>query len=175
MKFGSFAPVVFAGLLGLAGCAATPAADDVRQAMRNCDTQHDGAVCRQLANMLVTDQVPRPLTADAEETVLKACWADRLVDAQRGTDARWRLCYEAGRHFSGRAIHAMETPDTNFRKVAAHLYLRACELGQPQGCRLLLSECLLLDEDLCRAPPTEQQAQDWATQRRERDARARER
>jgi hypothetical protein len=172
MKFRWIAVLVFAAC---AGCASAPAPDDVRQTMHSCDTQQDGAVCRQLANLLVTDQVPPPLTADAEETVLKACWSDKLVDAQRGTDTRWRLCYDAGRHFSERAKNAMETPDTSFRKVAAHLYLRACELGQPQGCRLLLSECLLLDEDLCREPPTEQQAQDWASQRRDRDARARER
>jgi hypothetical protein len=176
MNFRAVVFLVFPALLAaVAGCASAPATDDVRQAIRSCDTQRDGAVCRQVTTLLLAGEVPRALEPDAEEAVLKACWADRLIDSRRGTDTRWRVCYDVGRHFTTRAINAMEVPDTNFRKVAAHLYLRACELGQPQGCRLLLSECLLLDEDLCRAPPTEAQANEWVTKRIERDVRARER
>jgi hypothetical protein len=159
----------------VAGCASAPQTGDVRQAIASCNAQREGAACRQLAALLAVGEVPTPLAYEAEQSVLKACWSDHLVDARLGTDARWRLCYEAGKHFSSRAIRTMEEPDTNFRKIAAHLYLRSCELGQPQGCRLLLSECLLLDEDLCRAPPSQEQAQLWASQRRARDARARER
>lgn len=159
----------------LAACASAPELGDARQVIGHCNGGGEAGACRQLATLLSNGEVPRPLAPEAEEAVLKACWADALVDAKRGTDARWRLCYEAGKHFSARAMKAMEEPDTNLRKVAAHLYLRACELGQPQGCRMLLSECLLLNEDLCAAPPSEDQARQWATQRRERDARALER
>src|SRR4051812_45296668 len=161
--------------MALAACASAPPPCDARQAIDQCQGSRDAGACRQLAMLLANGEVPRTLGPDAEEAMLKACWADSLVDAKRGTDARWRLCYEAGKHFSARAVKTLEEPDTNFRKVAAHLYLRACELGQPQGCRLLLSECLLLNESMCDAPPTEDQARQWATQRRERDARALER
>jgi hypothetical protein len=173
MKFPLLATLVLASLL--AGCATTPGPEDVRQTIRSCDSQREGAACRQIATLLAIGEVPKPLAGDAEEALLRACWADRLVDARLGTDTRWRICYEAGKHFSVRATQAMEEPDTNFRKIAAYLYRRACVLGQPQGCRLLISECLLLDAELCRAPPSDEQAQQWAAQRRDRDARARER
>lgn len=162
----------FAVASALAACASAPDLDNSRQAIRDCEAGRDASACRNVALLLATEDMPRMLASEAEEAVLKACWSDRLVDAKLGTDARWRLCYEVGKHFSGRAVKAMEAPDTKFRKVAAHLYLRACELGQPQGCRLLLSECLLLNESLCHAPPSEDQAGQWAAQRRERDARA---
>jgi len=161
--------------LFLAGCASAPQPTDVSEVIGNCSARTEGGACRQLALLLAVGEVPQPLAYEAEQSLLRACWSDGLVEARLGTDARWRLCYEAGKHFSTRAVRTMEEPDTNFRKIAAHLYLRSCELGQPQGCRLLLSECLLLDEDLCRAPPSQEQAQQWASQRRERDARARER
>jgi hypothetical protein len=171
MKLRQLAPLwlVLAGWL-LAGCASAPAPDELRQTLGACDIRRDAAACRQLSILLAAGEMPRALTAEAEEAVLKACWADRMVDAELGTDTRFRLCYEAGRHFSAKAASAMEEPDTNLRKVAAYLYRRSCRLGQPQACRMLLSECLLLDGELCQAPPSEEQAQQWAAERRERDA-----
>ena len=157
--------------LALAGCASAPYAGNPNQALRACDGDRDAGACRELALQLAIGDVPRMIQSDAEEAVLKACWADRLIDAKVGTDLRWRLCYEVGKHFSARAVHAMDGSGTSLKKTAANLYLRACELGQPLACRQLLSECLVLDEEICRAPPSEEQAFKWSTQRRERDAR----
>jgi hypothetical protein len=160
-------------VVAVSGCASTPGAPDVRLAIRNCSGEREGGACRQLVHFLLAGEVPRSLAGEAEEVLLNACWDDSLVEARLGTDARYRLCYDTARHYSARAVQVMDEPETRFRKIAATLYLRACELGQPQGCRLMLSECLMLEEAMCHAPPSEDQARAWAEQRRERDYRMR--
>ena len=160
--------VIGAGLM--AGCVSTPEAAP-RHALVRCESG-DASMCRELATMLTVGAIARADMPEAEAAVLNACRGGQLVDARQGTDVRWRLCYEAGKYFSARASSATEEPGTRLRRIAAQLYRRSCELGQPQACRALLSECLVLDGELCRTAPTQEQASEWADQRRERDARA---
>ena len=161
--------LAFAALL-CAGCASPRAPDHWKSAAGACDEARDAAACRSLATQLVAGEVPAEFSPRAEEVVVKACWSDALFDARMGADTRYRLCFQAGRHFSARAENAMEDPGTQARRTAAKLFLRACELGQPLGCSRLLNECLLLDDEMCREPPTGAQARQWEAQRRAREA-----